>query len=118
MITERGEEFDLGVEQRFVGGFELVDEVLRALTTIEVVAVHDDERERKLLMVSGHLLPHFVFRFFAGTVVADHCEAYGVRFEWKRQVLSHWADRGRQPAGDDKGRSKSASKDGSRHLVS
>src|SRR6185436_14261510 len=42
VIAERGIELDTAFEQRLIGSRELLDEVLRSLAAINVVAQHDD----------------------------------------------------------------------------
>src|SRR5258706_11336402 len=47
VVPERGVELDAGVQQRPVGFLELADEVPGILTSVEIVAQHDDQLERK-----------------------------------------------------------------------
>ena len=51
MVAERGVELDAAVEQRLVGHLELLDEVLRPLGAVDVVADREHQLERKRVRV-------------------------------------------------------------------
>ena len=71
MIAQRRVETDAGLEQRSIRPFELVDEIIRVLPTVEVVAEHDHELERKRRAGRSHLLADVELRLRAAAVVAD-----------------------------------------------
>jgi hypothetical protein len=76
MVPERGVEGHLCVEQDLVGLLELVDEILRALAAVDVVAQHDHELEGKHLPRRCEPLPDLVLRRRARACVADDGEAH------------------------------------------
>ena len=78
MITQRSVELHAAVEQLHVRLLEFFCEVLRSFTTYEVVAHHDHEIERKLVVRYGEFVGDLVFRTIACAVVAYHSKLDGV----------------------------------------
>ena len=79
-------EGNAGVEQRLIRTLELLAIVLAAGgTLVDVVAVHQHERERKSLAIGHHLRGDVVLRFGAAPAVADDREFDRVGPGGKRQ---------------------------------
>ena len=79
MVAQCGVEGNARLQQRRVGTLELVDEVLRPLTAIHVVAQHQDQLERESCAGSGHLPADIELRGLPRAAVADHGELQRVR---------------------------------------
>ncbi len=77
MVAKHGVELDALVEQRLVGLFELGAIVVgRRRSLVDVVAEHQDERERKRFAVADHLRRDLVLRRGAAAAVANHRELH------------------------------------------
>src|SRR5215203_4363769 len=72
VVAEARVELDARIEQRAVRFLELLDEVLRPLRTIDVVADHNYDRERLSLVGREQLPPRFVLLGVTRAVVANH----------------------------------------------
>ena len=109
MVAEAGVELDTGVEQRLVRPLELLQEVFGPLAAVHVVAQHDHEIKRKLLVPGVHLAGNVVLRPVAGAVVAHGREFHRTRPIGKRQLLGEecrWKERSRDTDGDTDGDEK------------
>ena len=74
MIPEARLKLDPRGKQRGVRLLELLDEVIRRLAAIHVVAEHDDEVEGESRAGGDHLPADIVLGLIAGTVVAHRDE--------------------------------------------
>ncbi len=99
MVAERGVELDAHVEQRFVRLRELLDEVLRSLPAVDVVAEHDDPVERELRVEPRHLIRDVILRRIARPGIADGGELHRIRCGGKRELLGRDAP----PCRDERG---------------
>ena len=77
VVAEGGTEHDSGVEERLVGGLELVRHVRRRVGPDDVVSHHDHEIEGELLVERDHLRRHLVLRLRARPRIAHHRESDG-----------------------------------------
>ena len=85
VVAERGVELHAAVEQRLVWLLELVEEVLRPVPAIEVVADRQHQRERELRAHARHLLAELVLLALAGAEVSHHAELERVGLVRQRQ---------------------------------
>src|SRR5262245_60305574 len=112
VIAQRSLELHARGEQLRVRLFELLDEVLRRLAPVHVVAEHDDEIEGERGVKAHHLPGHVELRLIAGAVVPHRRELQGPWLVWKRRRLPR--DRGNGDR-DEQGAEGSASTSGWRH---
>ena len=71
VVAERTVELHAGVEERLVRLFELLLEVLRPLTAVDVVPHENDELVLESLADGGHLFREVVLRLRAGAEVSE-----------------------------------------------
>src|SRR5579871_1840172 len=74
VVPQRGIEFYAGGKQRLIRVLKLFLEVVGTLASIEVIAQHNDEIERKGPVRVSQLLAHLVLGLLAGAAVANPCE--------------------------------------------
>src|SRR4029079_7718001 len=66
MVPERSVKLDAGIHQRFIRDLELLLQIRRRLSAVDVVAQHDRKIERKFLMKLQHALCDLVLRSLSG----------------------------------------------------
>ena len=84
MIAQASVKLHSGIKQRLVGSLEFALDILGLVTSIDVVAHHGHEIITDNFAVSLHLRSHFILRFVASSVVANHSKAD--RFLLQRQL--------------------------------
>src|SRR5882672_1100621 len=87
VVPERSIKADARLQQRPIRLLELRDEVLGLLTSVQVIAQHDDHLERKPFVKGHHLPADIIFRKLARAVVADRGKLQRGRSVRQRQTL-------------------------------
>ena len=86
MVAERCVELHTRVQQGFIREFELAREILRPITSVNVISEHDHEIETDSLPVCLHLPGDLILFVVPGPTVSNYSKANRLRLERQLQV--------------------------------